>query len=110
MSSTTISTDGSATSDFQSVVKISESTWEVVERTFARSRTRIFAMYKETPPPVRLVMRSLLRCKVFQTPEPTVPNPAKPIPSEEQEVTGQTLEINESLVQVGKNQVAVTQG
>jgi len=32
-----------------------------------------------------------LRCRVFQTPEPTVPNPAKPMPREVQGFTRLTV-------------------
>jgi hypothetical protein len=36
-------------------------------------------------------MSSPLRWRIFQTPEPTVPNPAKPMPRDAQEFTPRTV-------------------
>ena len=95
ISSTTMSTAGSSTSLRQSVVNISAGTSPVVARAFAVLRTRILAMCKRTPPPVRPVINSPLRSSTFHTPEPTVPNPAKPMPSDEQDFTPPSMTMNQ---------------
>ena len=81
ISSTTISTAGSLTSARQSVVRISVGTAEEVARALAGSRTRIFVIPRETPLPVRSEISSPFFSRVFHTPEPTVPKPARPIPN-----------------------------
>ncbi len=79
INSITISTRGFSTMDFQSVVN--SSAGAVASRGFAGSRTTIWWISNCTPDPERSVMRPPFLAKAFHTPDPTVPNPARPTPT-----------------------------
>ena len=64
----------------------------MTSRAFDRSRTAIRRISSFTPSAVRSEIRFPLRSRIFQTPEPTVPNPATPIPMLSQPaLTGQPI-------------------
>ena len=82
INSTTISTEGFSTTSIRLVVKSSAGVFS--SRFFDKSRTAILRISMTTDPCERDSISRPCSSRIFQTPDPTVPNPAKPIPKTEQ--------------------------